>query len=248
MSEDSQNGSYHGMCSICGEYGEFIGSIKYGREQFACSSCGATLRYRDQASAILDNCGKGKFVSLRRFCSSQEYKELNVLEYAVHGPFIRHLSNSENYVQCYYLDGVPLGEAKDGIQCQDLRNTTFADDTFDLIVTSDILKHVDGAKSAIQEILRILKPGGVHVSSIPLRWPLRQETVTRATINANGVVHVLEPVYHKSGLNEPMLVFSEFGIDVLSWHSELGGSAKFSNANRFLNGIHRFPCLVGTKL
>ncbi len=50
-------------------------------------------------------------------------------------------------------------------------NLPFADDTFEVVVCSEVLEHIPDYKQAINEITRILKPGGRLAVSVPRRWP-----------------------------------------------------------------------------
>lgn len=50
--------AHTGCCSVCGRFSVFSGSLRPGlhpRDQFACRVCGTTLRYRDQATAIVQH-------------------------------------------------------------------------------------------------------------------------------------------------------------------------------------------------
>jgi len=47
----------------------------------------------------------------------------------------------------------------------------FADSTFDLIVCSEVLEHIPDYRQALNEINRILKPGGQLAVSVPRFWP-----------------------------------------------------------------------------
>lgn len=47
----------------------------------------------------------------------------------------------------------------------------FADNTFDVIVCSEVLEHVENYTAILQEIRRILKPGGQLSVSVPRYWP-----------------------------------------------------------------------------
>ncbi|TGD72948.1 class I SAM-dependent methyltransferase [Mangrovimicrobium sediminis] len=47
----------------------------------------------------------------------------------------------------------------------------FADNTFDKVICSEVLEHIPDYQSALREIERVLKPGGLFCASVPRRWP-----------------------------------------------------------------------------
>ena len=49
-----------------------------------------------------------------------------------------------------------------GNRCENLEELTFDDNTFDLVITQDVLEHVLNPGKAFKEICRVLKPGGAH--------------------------------------------------------------------------------------
>ena len=49
----------------------------------------------------------------------------------------------------------------------DVRNISYEDNTFDVVVTCDMLEHVDNDVQAVKEILRVLKPGGYLIFTVP---------------------------------------------------------------------------------
>ncbi len=53
----------------------------------------------------------------------------------------------------------------------DITALPFADQSFDLVICSEVLEHVPNHKQAVQEILRVLKPGHDLVVSVPRFWP-----------------------------------------------------------------------------
>lgn len=65
------------------------------------------------------------------------------------------------------------GEAPSGaaarVEVGDALALPFADDSFDIVVLSEILEHIPDDERAIAEAARILKPGGVAAVSVP-RW------------------------------------------------------------------------------
>ena len=53
----------------------------------------------------------------------------------------------------------------------DARRLPFADGTFDAVVTSEVLEHIQDDVSAIAELARVLRPGGTFACTVPAWWP-----------------------------------------------------------------------------
>jgi SAM-dependent methyltransferase len=66
---------------------------------------------------------------------------------------------SELPVVSEYFPDTPLGAEKNGVQCQNLEALTFKDNSFDLVITEDVLEHVVNVRKALSEIHRVLKQG-----------------------------------------------------------------------------------------
>ena len=47
----------------------------------------------------------------------------------------------------------------------------FPNNTFDLVVCSEVLEHLHEYDDAVKEIFRVLKPGGKFYASVPASWP-----------------------------------------------------------------------------
>jgi len=213
----SETLSYHGLCSVCGVKNEFErGPSPSTRESFACPGCRANLRYRDQAALVLDEFAKGRSVSLVNLVASGRLAEVDIFEAALKGPFVNAFKALPRYVRSYYWPERALGGVdKNGVRNEDLTNLTFPDNSFDLVITSDVLEHVYDYRSAFREILRVLKPGGVHAFTIPNVWPFPDKSEPRVAIE-NGVErHLKEPRYHTSGDGTPCIVYTDFGADLI---------------------------------
>ncbi len=238
--------AFTGCCSVCGEFGVFTGYKRPGlhpRDQFACALCGTTLRYRDQATAIVHQFSDGVAMCLDDFVQTVG-RELAILEFGLRGPFVNRFRTLPGYCQAYLFEDQPLGDEKDGVHCEDIRRTTFADKSFDLIVTSDVLEHVADWRQAVAEVARLLRPGGAHIFTVPLQWPLPAASTARAELVDGEIVHHLAPRFHVSGTGGKALVFTDFGEDLLDYHRISGLDAWFFNGHLLLDGPHRVRTIV----
>ncbi len=62
-------------------------------------------------------------------------------------------------------------EAHFGFAAADALGLPFNDGTFDVIVCSEVLEHIPDYQTALQEIARIIRPGGRLAVSVPRFWP-----------------------------------------------------------------------------
>ena len=58
----------------------------------------------------------------------------------------------------------------------DIINLPFKENFFDLVVTFEVLEHIEDDKKAFSEIARVLKPSGFFLFSVPLRMELFSKT------------------------------------------------------------------------
>ena len=66
----------------------------------------------------------------------------------------------------------PGNEAKSfGLSSASALALPFADNSFDKVICSEVLEHIDDYQAALREIERVLKPGGLFCASVPRRWP-----------------------------------------------------------------------------
>lgn len=47
----------------------------------------------------------------------------------------------------------------------------FADETFDVVICSEVLEHIEDYRAVLAEIDRVLKPGGIFAASVPTFFP-----------------------------------------------------------------------------
>lgn len=181
---------------LCCEKLSLIASFSYGEEAKVCIRCRANLRYEMLAQYLrrMDLTGK---------C---------IVEMDNRSP-LRHVlaGSAAEYIQTYYsAEGKAGSLNSEGTRCEDIQKTTFLDNSIDVIVSSDVLEHVPDLHAAFKETSRILKPGGVHVFTVPFR----DKTARRAECVDGVTKHLMEPEYHSDPLNPSgILAYWDFGVD-----------------------------------
>jgi hypothetical protein len=111
---------------------------------------------------------------------------------------------------------IPGGTVIDGLRHEDALNLSFADASMGTIVSNDVFEHVADIDATLSECVRVLRPGGRLLLSIPFSYD-KPETVVRAELRDGEPVHLLEPVYHGNPLDQAKgsLVFYDHGWDIL---------------------------------
>ena len=107
---------------------------------------------------------------------------------------------------------------------QDLTKTSFLDQSFNTIITCEVLEHNPNYKSALHEIYRTLKKDGDLIISVPFDLNKYDNTV-RAVLNTNGEIeHILEPEYHGDPveIEGGCLCFQTFGWELLDQLKAVG--------------------------
>jgi SAM-dependent methyltransferase len=119
------------------------------------------------------------------------------------------------YIATQFFPEVRRGEHKDGIRCEDLEQQTFGDDTFDLVITQDVMEHIFHPDRAYREVWRTLKPGGLYIHTTPIYKDL-VASERRASLAADGTVsYHFEPEYHGNPVNPTgSLVTFHYGYDL----------------------------------
>ncbi|GAB3789168.1 hypothetical protein GCM10028797_23830 [Dyella agri] len=116
------------------------------------------------------------------------------------------------------------GSLVNGIRHEDLTSLTFADASFDLIVSLDVLEHVPDAEAAFRECCRTLAPGGVLLFTAPFS-SISPTEITRAILREDGAIeHLMEPEYHGNPVDPEngALCFRYFGWDMLEQLKRVG--------------------------
>jgi SAM-dependent methyltransferase len=192
------------------------------REGHTCLSCGCSLRVRQLAAVLVEeytrSLGTGA-PSLAELARAPAFRALRIAEINAVGLLHLFLKEHPNVKYSEY------GSTNPAVPSEDLGALSYADEEFDLVLTSETLEHLPDPHAALREIRRVLKPGGRHVFTTPVVWD-RPRTLRRAAFRDGRIEHLLEPSYHGAigQRSADRLVFHEFGADV----EELVRSAGFA--------------------
>jgi hypothetical protein len=102
-----------------------------------------------------------------------------------------------------------------GIRHEDVTKLSFPDASMDVIVSNDVFEHVPNPMKAFVECARVLRGGGVMITTIPFHCN-NDESICRAKMVRGQLQHILPPTYHGNPVStNGSLVFTDFGWDVL---------------------------------
>jgi len=145
--------------------------------------------------------------------------------------FSYYLENYKNIVGSEFLgNSVPLGHKNElGLRNEDGSNLSFANNSFDAILSFDVFEHIPNFKLAFSESHRVLRKGGSMLFSVPFICG-SEKTVIRAALDSGGSVkHLLPPEYHGDPINnEGILCFQHFGWEMLDDLLSAGFSDAFA--------------------
>ena len=209
-----------GYCAVCKKPTRFrLGKANYHerwgyffREALSCAHCTFNARMR-AALQYLDG------LSLPKQAKIYLTEQVTPLFRFVSGRYL-NVQGSE------YLPGKDLGSIHDGVRCEDLQRLTFAAQSFDVVISLDVLEHIPDHQAGLREMRRVLKTGGVLILTCPFNMQL-EATRAQARVDSRGEIEHLIPVpeYHGNPLGPPSLSFNTFGWSLLEDMRKAGFSA-----------------------
>ncbi|MDE2964116.1 MAG: methyltransferase domain-containing protein [Acidobacteriota bacterium] len=199
------------------------GCRDFGQEAVIDDPLAAAWELSDRERRRLDqregnccrNCGMSKRVrmllwSIRRRCPPGP--ELRILHLNQTNALAPALERLGSVTETVHRPDRPLGSQVDGRFNEDMSRLTFEGNRFDLAVHSETLEHLLDYGQALDEVRRVLKPGGIQVYTIPLLFS--RVTRQRMTRDASGrLVSRLPPSFH--GCDREFPVIWEFGGDYI---------------------------------
>jgi SAM-dependent methyltransferase len=193
-----------GYCPICQKSTLFISLQEWLRDHYKCIRCKSIPRSR----ALID-------VLETHFPRWRE--EMCIHESSPGGSSSEKNSREcRHYIGTHYFPDVASCRMHLGFRCENLESQTFPDGIFDLVITQDVLEHILHPEKAFFEIARTLKPGGVHLFTVP--WYYWKKTEIRAAEKDGEIIHRLPPEYHGNPISRNgSLVVREWGQDMMDF-------------------------------
>jgi SAM-dependent methyltransferase len=213
-------------CNLCGYQGLFAGIGQgegAGRAYAVCPNCGSCERHRLQLK-VLDKV-------LRDFEPSKK----SLLHFAPERFFKKRFKTVFGVYKT-----ADLFRADVDVKA-DITNMSLPDESYDVVYASHVLEHVPDDKKAVEEIYRILKPGGMAILPVPINSMGKTEEYGAARPQEHG--HVRSPGledyfdrYRK--IFDKVTVFSSPDFD------EGGPDNQIYVRVRTANGVNKIPDFV----
>lgn len=214
-----KNFRYHafGRCTICGNFTCFVCiDIMAVNNNMYCIFCKSSSRKRLVAKLVIETCLSG-ISSIAEIPRAN--RALRVLNTSLNDSFYKVLHGFEHFYCSDLLPDIPTGtEIETRVFCQNLEEMTFEDNSFDVVITEDVLEHVKDHIKAFKEIHRVLKTGGYHIFTVPFIFD--RPTLVRVDADRNELL--LPPEYHGDYLRGTILAYRTFGIDLYGMLDDLG--------------------------
>ena len=197
------------------------------RESSFCGRCGAPFRVRRIAEVFLERLCRRNHNSINQCLYSGELNGLSILqlnEIGGAGSLQETLGKAPNVTTTFYSRDYNFGEVLKGFSNQDMSSLTFESNSFDLVLHSEVLEHVVDFRQAHLEAIRVLKPGGVLIFTVPVQLN-NEKTFSRFKLNDFGELIFHPPKIWHGWAGGPFAILPKradylelhsFGADVLS--------------------------------
>ncbi len=194
--------STYGHCPICDVPVRFSAQGKWLRDCFVCTVCGSIPRERSLMMVIDQWCPNWRNVVIHE--SSPERR----------GTSVRLARECAQYVPSQFFPGKRLGKPVDGVRNENLEQLTFGDASIDLHVSQDVFEHVLDPDAAFREIARTLRPGGMHIFTVPIVRKT-EPSRPRARMENGKIRNLLPEEFHGNPVGDGRsLVTTDWGYDI----------------------------------
>ncbi|NNM64223.1 MAG: methyltransferase domain-containing protein [Burkholderiales bacterium] len=209
------------------------------RETLQCQKCGATNRDRTLSHGILSEfyIRTGILHNSIYALSRLGLQGITIFDSDAFSPISRQLKGLTGYTCSSYFPGRDFGDLLGpGHYNIDIQKIDFENNSFDIILSSDMMEHVRDIDAAHEEIFRILAVGGVYLFNVPYDSSL---DLNRILVDTSGEVDIFieQPHYHGDPLTGAILAYRIFGKQIFKDISNIGFCLDFELINNAQNLI-----------
>ncbi len=206
-----------GFCDVCVAQRWFSceGYLKSSdislRESLLCAVCGCNARQRASASILFESVDTPRsdvylteqaspfYLQLKRRCARLRGSE-----------FTADVAQRLRLAIWLARKGKPEWPRR-----EDVTRLSFADQSQDALVSLDVLEHVPNHQRAVTEFLRVLRPGGSLVLTVPF-YSDHAENLLLARMENSAICHLQPPEFHGDPLSGGVLCYHHFGWELLT--------------------------------
>lgn len=147
-------------------------------------------------------------------CGSKPYKAL--------------FTHVDEYIGVDYQGEGHSHEKEDIEVYYDGKTLPFPDNTFDSILANEVLEHIFNLEDILQELRRVLKPGGKILITIPFAWNEHEVPVDFGRYTSFGMTDLIQ----RNGFNllamekTTSFVLTQSQLNIVFWHKHIAPKLK----------------------
>jgi SAM-dependent methyltransferase len=205
---------YDGVCPICETRVTFAACSDWYRDTLLCTSCEGGSLPRERALAL----------ALADACPDWRGRRIHESSPMMRGISLKLQRQAPGYLPTHFFPDAAPGAIVNGVRCENLEAMTFADASFDLVITQDVMEHVRDPRRVIKEIHRTLVQSGVYICCFPVRKHQAAAMERRCEFLPDGTrVDFKDPEIHGNPVNQTgSIVTVDWGYDLHQLFAEWG--------------------------
>jgi SAM-dependent methyltransferase len=190
------------------------------RESLLCAVCGCNARQRASASVLFESMDAARSSVYLTEQSSPFYMQLKRRCNRLRGSEFTADWRQRLRLSLWLIrQGAP-----EWLRREDVTRLSFADRSHDGLVSLDVLEHVPDYQRALKEFVRVLRPGGSLVLTVPF-YSDDADNLLLARMENNAISYLRPPEFHGDPLSVGVLCFHHFGWELLA-QMRVAGFAK----------------------
>jgi SAM-dependent methyltransferase len=198
--------SQKGFCPCCERSVVFESFNNWLRDYFICKNCKSIPRERALMLTIEKHYPNWKNLKIHETSPGNR------------GASLKLKSSCNFYTPTQYFPNEIQGIKRNGFRNENLENLTFSDESFDLVVSQDVMEHIYNPDKAFSEIARTLRTGGAHIFSVPIVNKFKPSEIWASLGENDEPVFNDKPEYHGNPIDpKGSPVTMHWGYDIVDY-------------------------------